>query len=728
VLHRDLKPENIIVGKYGEVIILDWGLADFIDRPEKNGLDFKEGSPHLTEPGKIPGTLLYMAPERAFGAKSSVQTDIYSLGVILYQILTLQFPFHRHSLKEFCKTHKHEEILDPEEIAPDREISPRLSNIVKKCLAKEPAKRYLSLGGLIKDLEDYIEGLPEWIDAGNLQLEKKEDWQFQENIVLAKNMALTRGIEMLEWVNLMISKSHFPGNIKIEAELALKDQSKGLGILFCITENHLSNGLEEGYLLWLSDQGVRLYRSNVEVLHNKQICLEKNRTYKVRIEKIDSHIRFFLDGILKFGFLSHIPLTGSHVGLLLRDGDFSLSSLHLAIGSQNIMVNCLAVPDAFLARKDYGEALQEYRKISHSFPGRAEGREATFRAGMTLLKKAEHQRQKNKRETLFAKALDEFEKLHNTPGAPLEYLGKSLVYKAQKEVEEEVKCLELGLRKFPKHPLKPILVENILSRLHETSQNERGGAYRFALIILRHLHYLPDAQEVSKLLENSLEPLPFFIPSENRQTHVATQLAFWLNKPLVLVEMLEKGLEPIDLQNAQIALIQLGYEDLADLSILQKTSSPIVYARFDHLLKSGKLEALPKNLLDDTLELWAALHSKQWENAKQIIEKIPQKKRLSEKEPHFFLYGCFLAHEKGEDAALKHLTNISEKAYPSIPALLSHYLMGRINLKKGWIEKALFWEKLKLFQQLDLYYHCTGDQKLQKRIKSHIKNLESIPR
>ena len=681
VLHRDLKPENIIVGKYGEVIILDWGLADFIEHPENNGLEFEEMSGDLTKPGKVPGTLLYLAPERAFGEKSSCLTDIYSLGVMLYQILTLQYPFQRKTLKEFRKTHMHEEILDPEEIAPDREISPVLSQIAKRCLEKNMSKRYQSVTEIIQDLKNYIEGVPEWIDAATLHIERKEDWQFQENIAMTRHMALTRSIETLEWMSFMLSKGSFPGNIQIQTELTIEDGSKGLGILFCTVENNF----EEGYCLWFSDEGIALYRSNVKVYENPEMILEKNTPYKVQIELIDNHIRFLLDGIQKFTFLSHIPLPGTHVGLLLRDEKFSIIGLKISDLGQTIMVNCLAVPDSFAHRKNYNEALKEYRKISHSFPGRAEGREAIFRAGLTLLKKAA----KRPLKALYQEALDEFEKLHATAGEPLEYLGKSLVYKAQKEYEEEAKCFELALRKFPKHPLKPILVETLLTRLYESSKGKRHIAYRFALIALTHL----PAQEIDNLidvLEKSLEPLPFFTPSQNRKTHLAIQLAFWLNFPFTIVEMIEKGLGPIDENNAHIALVLLGHQNLADSAKI-KTNS---HAEFEYCLKN-EIQLPEDSFLEKATK---AIKEKDWETARSLFDEPP-----SEKDPHFFLYGCYLAKTKGKKAALDHLTSISEKAHPPLSTLLSHFLIGRIDLEKGWIETAFTWEQLKLYQQLKLY-------------------------
>src|SRR5262249_51165989 len=156
--------------------------------------------------------------------------------------------------------------------------------------------------------------------------------------------------------------------------------------------------------------------------------------------KIDHNIYFYLNNALQFSYISRLPLTGTHIGILSRDADFVLDSLRVFIGSQNLTVNCLAVPDAFLAHKDYVTALSEYRRLGYSFPGRAEGREAMFRAGITILEQGRTCQNPIERESLYTAALEEFEKLHSTPGAPLEYLGKAQVYEAWNAPEEEIKC------------------------------------------------------------------------------------------------------------------------------------------------------------------------------------------------------------------------------------------------------------------------------------------------
>lgn len=701
VLHRDIKPENIIVGRFGEVIILDWGLANFIGEPEKNGLEVMESSPDLTQPGKIPGTLLYMAPERAFAEKSSIVTDIYSLGVVLYQILTLQLPFHRKSVKEFRKMHEHETILKPEEIAPDREISPHLSSIVQRCLQRNPKKRFQSLSELIREIENYIEGIPEWQKATRLSIAQKDDWQFQENIALTKHRALTRGIESIEWVNLMVSKCQFPGNVSLEANLTLQESNQGMGFLFNIPETELANAIDQGFCMWFSSSGMKLYRSGVEACHADNIQLETGTPTIVRITNIDNHIRLYIDGVLQFSFYSSLPLSGSRVGLFFKDGAFPLSDLGVSIGSQNIVVNCLAIPDAFLSRGDYDQALEEYRKLSQSFPGRAEGREATFRAGLTLIDKAKTAKRKKESEELYNEALNEFEKLHNTAGGPLEYLGKSMVYKSQNATEEEAKSLELALRKYPTHPLKPLLVERILTRLHESSQINRRVAYRFALILFRFLPEHNEAEAFAHLIERHLEPLPFFIMSENRMMHLTIQLAFWLGIPSFLHDLIERGnLAKTDLMNAKTALYALGQNLFASLP--QHLGEDHAY----FWLCLFRNEPLPK----EPYPLWHALLNKKWDDARQLVGSTNSENLNDEKAISFFLYGCYLAQCEGEGKATEHLTAISATSFPKLCTLFSHFLKGLIQLKNGWNNKALHIEKIFLLRQIELYAICSKNR------------------
>lgn len=584
VLHRDIKPENIIIGRFGEVLILDWGLAKLISSKEEDGQENEQENEQVSHPlhqlthiGKVVGTVNYMAPERAQGLPATVQSDIYSLGVILYQILTLRNPFKRGTLKQFRESLHLESLYDPIEVAPYRDVPRVLSEIVKRCLAPIE-QRYETVHELIREIENYIEGRSEWFEIAGLDIGNKEDWEFQENVLIAEHIAITRGTEVSDWVSLMISKSSFSENIKLEGKVYLGERGHGIGFLLSIPEASQRSSLIDGYCLWIgSDQhhSTKLLRSTVEVLQAPEVVLKQNEWHLIRIEKFENNIYLYINNVLQFSYIGHIPLIGTHIGILARDADFLIKDLKVFVGSHSAMVNCLAVPDAFLAHKDYTTALSEYRRIGYAFPGRAEGREAMFRAGITLLEQARHAPADDQLK-LYDLALAEFEKLHGTPGAPLEYLGKALAYQALNDFEEEIKCYELAYRRYPKHPLLHILQEHVVYRMHAISRYNRRATYKFALLVVRHLPSAVNENTTKKLLthlKKHWEPL-FFIkddPGENIPA-MSIPLAFWLAKPYILEEIIEdlshrEDAIPPTLSNAIFSLIELKETDIAEKSL-----------------------------------------------------------------------------------------------------------------------------------------------------------------
>lgn len=723
ILHRDIKPENIIVGKFGEVLILDWGLA--IEKGQKEEiLEEIPGHHELTRPGKIVGTLAYLAPERARNEPASEQTDLYSLGVMLYQILTLRLPFKRTDIESFQKMWSYEELLDPIEAAPYRDIPHALNQIVKKALQPTKDQRYKKVAEMILELETFIQGKPDWVVTQELKVDRKEDWEFQENILLAKHIAITRSTEVMEWVNLMISKGSFSGNTKIEAFIRPGTTSQGVGFLLNVPEARERKDLMDGYCIWIGSEqnpGCKVFRCNIEVLEEKSVFLEPGPWQTIRIEKHDSHLRLYINDVLRCHYISHSPLGGTHVGLLLRDADLELSHLKVFLGSQNVTVSCLAIPDSFLADKNYPKALAEYRRIAVSFPGRTEGREALFRAGVTLLEEGLSKSSKHSRYQLFSAALDEFDTLRGTAGAPLEYLGKSLVYKAMGEIEEEAKCIELAIRKYRTHPLFPRLVEHVIFRLHESSLHDRIAAYHFALLSLRHLPQIftnPDHQKLIESLQANWEIIPFL-----HKEAIMVQLAFFLDRPYTLLEIIETGPHEED---AFYALLELGYTSLVkeiprlsefpDIQAALKgqlapSQSPALQAYLIQAsLDQGKVKDVLPYAPDDHWKLWAYLLSEKWKEASEIFEKYPLEQLTSEASPFFPLFGCYLFATEGESIGRTHFNAVLDTPYPRTSALLGHFLSGKINLKTGWIQTAFIWEKMELFRQLILLSHCSGNQ------------------
>lgn len=782
VLHRDIKPENIIIGKYGEVLILDWGLAKYIHSPlseEEDSASYPAiqipQNAEITKLGKVVGTVAYMAPERALAEPATMQTDIYALGVILYQLLALRMPFKRTTLEEFRKNMGREEWTDPVLAAPYRDVPRMLSRVTEKCLQPDPNLRYQTVDELIYELENYLEGRSEWFHVADLDIKCKQDWEFQEHVLIAEHIAITRITEEAEWVSLMISQQSFTGNIRLEASVCLGNTAHGIGILFSIPEASDRSYINEGYCLWLSSdlhRSTKLLRSNVEVMQAPDIILKRNQWTSIRIEKIDKTIHLYLDDVLQFSYIAHLPLIGTHIGLLSRDADFQIHPLKVFVGSLNLTVNCLAVPDAFLAHRDFAQALSEYRRIAYSFPDRAEGREALFRAGLTFIEQAKGANDKTE---LLEKALQEFEKLHGTPGGPLEYLGKALVYQTLHEDEEEIKCFEIAYRRYPKHPLLPVLQEQILSRMHEVSRQNRITTYRFLLLTARHFPSASIDTHTKRLfasLYKHWEPLPFIEDSSSKihpsqMRRFALPLAFWLAKPYILGELIDELLEleqpsPVEIQNALACLIELGapryalkkLEQIKTVTDLPSSEIEIMAACHQRSIEEIFQEVFAKSytdsnfsqlrmllyVLDQAIDqkkthlvhealrilepcdipydarlrfnirgIWAYLQEKNWQQAGEAMYAYPLELLNKGTTPLHFLYGCWLQGTEGKEMTMIHFTGLFHVPFPRSWTLASHELLGDLQ-QHGWFDKAFLWEKRQLYRQLSLYYHCAGQE------------------
>ncbi len=181
VIHLDLKPSNVIVGEYGDVHVLDWGLSTLIthldeydeepiswhsmdDVSLENGQTltrFLENSAKSRERRNVVGgTPGYMSPEQAQGSPADIdfQTDIYMLGALLYEILTCQCPITGDTIKEVLQKTVRGEIAIPVKRAPERRIPAALSAIAMKSMQTDPSNRYSTVAVLIRDIHKFQDG------------------------------------------------------------------------------------------------------------------------------------------------------------------------------------------------------------------------------------------------------------------------------------------------------------------------------------------------------------------------------------------------------------------------------------------------------------------------------------------------------------------------------------------------------------------------------------------
>ncbi|HWZ92920.1 MAG TPA: serine/threonine-protein kinase, partial [Polyangiaceae bacterium] len=210
VVHRDLKPGNVMVGDFGEVLVMDWGVAKLLDRPQTalavstKTDDLSESIPEAgprsrsvsmpsltsvrattkaweTQVGEVIGTPQYMSPEQAQGLPIDERTDIYALGVMLYEILCGRVPFDEEDPQRTLFRLVTEAPERPSEI--NASVPLELEALALRLLEKDPAKRTLSLHDIRAHVLNYIEGIGR--DYGREALWKSFTWSLGALVAFA---------------------------------------------------------------------------------------------------------------------------------------------------------------------------------------------------------------------------------------------------------------------------------------------------------------------------------------------------------------------------------------------------------------------------------------------------------------------------------------------------------------------------------------------------------------
>ncbi|MFN2616883.1 MAG: protein kinase [Thermoleophilaceae bacterium] len=142
LVHRDIKPQNVLIDPEGRAKVTDFGIARSLE------------SQGLTAPGRVLGTTDYVSPEQALGQEVTEQSDIYSLGICLYEMLSGEIPFKADTQVAVAMKHVREPMPDVQRVRP--EISAALAVVVERATAKETENRYPNVDEMVRDLEEVL--------------------------------------------------------------------------------------------------------------------------------------------------------------------------------------------------------------------------------------------------------------------------------------------------------------------------------------------------------------------------------------------------------------------------------------------------------------------------------------------------------------------------------------------------------------------------------------------
>ena len=396
VVHCDLKPSNIMTGDYGEVIVLDWGLAQPANEvvAPLPSAEMVDADKLKTDHSRVLGTPGFMAPEQARPGSSPIdaRTDIYALGAILYSILTLRSPVKGNNLTEVLRKITGGDIVPPaaynqwESAAADdtvrfphcsgNEIPAALSDVAMKAMAVNPDVRYPSVKELQKDVEAYQNGLT-WHLVIDEDFSRPESvlscWQVGggQHEVKEGELRLYGGEPQF-----LMLKGSAPGDVRIEFECRL--ESAYLNDVGCFigavpSENRKeipSSGYEFKYGGF--DNSLNFVtRSSRRIWSQPASPLARGQKYVVCAERIGSLLKWTVNDKEVCKIVDSDPLSGGDrtaVGVLGWAADTRYSRIKISVRGTPWKSDVLDMAGHQLQKGHYETAKDLFQEVMNAFP------------------------------------------------------------------------------------------------------------------------------------------------------------------------------------------------------------------------------------------------------------------------------------------------------------------------------------------------------------------------
>lgn len=396
---------------------------------------FDSSKKTLTGSGKILGTLSYMAPEQAVGDyELGKETDIYALGVILYEMLSLELPVDGDSLKEVVGQKLDGSIPPPEVKAPGRNIPPELSAIAMQAMDPDPEKRFNSVKELNDALEFWFEGKSFFRPAISKDISRKDFltipkatesfWKIEEDTV--STVLPSKDLEENASDKYLVFKNEFIGDIYFAMDFIAypleesTDSISEIAIMLNASVPKPWKGFLDGYSIHLGVSGntrASLCRHGVEIFSNEYLTVEPRKKYTIEIELAGNIIKVSLNRQVILFYKDSAPCSGTKLGFMHLGQGITFSDIKVRTRGLPSKVSVLDVPEALMAEGCYEPARKNFMSIAQGHRNRFIGAWALYRAGMASY--------------LFdhdaAKAVAFWKTLRKGPFAPFEKLGEAAI-------------------------------------------------------------------------------------------------------------------------------------------------------------------------------------------------------------------------------------------------------------------------------------------------------------
>lgn len=432
VIHRDIKPTNIMIGEFGEVLVLDWGLAkvqpasplrklvqdalavgaaelpttslfaanaDHLELMTSSGSSSRIISPlasnqFVTQEGRVCGTAEYMPPEQAAGLMDHMdgRADIYALGVILYEILSGARPAP-------AALRTPGEVIPPERVSPTWNIPPELSDLCCRMLAFDPSDRLETATAVAEELESFLAGRPPWRRVVSVKPDDPFDLHWQPltglwsspDAVLQPELMPPSSKPAFSSALTVMHQRRVWGDIRIEATGWVKRDSVGeLSILLAVPQEAVEENdvARSGYQLSLGvdwNARSRLRRLGVDVQAEPNVQVVPDSPARVVAEYAAGRVRMEYNGKVIFDYEDHFPLQGERWGFMSVGPGARWENIEVWTRGTPLSVGVLTIPDTIYSNGRTDEAEQWYRKIAAEHAMRSEGRLACYKAGLCAL-------------------------------------------------------------------------------------------------------------------------------------------------------------------------------------------------------------------------------------------------------------------------------------------------------------------------------------------------------